>query len=169
MPPTKADEDAAVQGESDAGAEHRCGNGEDLEPRRLDPAPRPGDPQRERADHARHDSTDDPVADLLEHELDRGMAGQRSLLGLGETDRDEEQRDTEPVVEAALDVEPLSDPRGDPFVGHHGLPQRRVRARDHHCQDERFDEAHTRKHGDPDRRAGGDGQRQADQQQPKRY
>ena len=49
------------------------------------------------------------VADLLEHELHRRAVSDRARLRLGDRDRDEQQRHADPVVEPALDVEPLTD------------------------------------------------------------
>ena len=106
------------------------------------------------AEHAGGDAADEPVADLLEHQLDGGVVGDRAGLGLGERDRDEEQRHAEAVVEAALDVEPLADPRRDPLVGDDRLAERGVRAREHDGEHERLGEVIARHDRDAGERPG---------------
>ena len=53
---------------------------------------------------------DEPVPDLLRDEPDGGAVADRALLGLGDGEGDEEDRHADPVVQPALDVEPLADP-----------------------------------------------------------
>ena len=112
---------------------------------------------------------DEAVADLLQHEVHRAMRRQGSLVPFGECKRDEEERDADSVVEAALDVEPLSDPRRDPLVGDDRLAERRVGAREHDREHERLDQADARQHADPGESAEGDRERQANPEQPGRY
>ena len=125
-----------------AGGEQRGGGGQDLQPVRLDQATaRPRSAARAPPSDAGDDAADQPVADLLEHELRGRVLGDRAGVGLGERDRDEEERDAEAVVEAALDVEPLPDPRRDALVGDDRLAERGVRAGEHDGEHERLGEA----------------------------
>jgi hypothetical protein len=54
------------------------------------------------------DAAEDPVADLLGHDGDRVVACGGLVLRVGGRERDQQQRHTDSVVEAALDIEPLS-------------------------------------------------------------
>ena len=49
-----------------------------------------------------------------------------AFLGLGDGEEDDQQGHAHAVVEAALDVEALADAGGQPWVGDHRQPQRRV-------------------------------------------
>ena len=69
--------------------------------------------ERQRPQHAGGDAADEPVADLLEHQVRCGARRHRAFVPLGDRERDEEQRHADAVVEAALDVEALPDPRRD--------------------------------------------------------
>ena len=53
-----------------------------------------------------------------------------ALVGEGDGKRDEEQRDADPVVETALDVEALSNPHGEAWGGDDRLPERGIGRRD---------------------------------------
>jgi hypothetical protein len=125
----------------------------------LDQPPARGEPQREAAERARGDAADEPVADLLEHQLGRGVRRRRPRVRLGEGDRDEEQRHAQTVVEPALDVEPLADPGGDALVGHDRLAERRVGAREHDREHHGLREADPRHDRRADQRTGDDGER----------
>ena len=144
------------------------GHRQDLQPVRLHrQATR--EPERERAQDAGRHACDEAVADLLQHEVHRTMRRQRSLVPFGESERDEEERDADSVVEAALDVETLPDPRRDPLVGDDRLAERRVGAGEHDREHERLDQADARQHADAGERADGDRERQADPEQPGRH
>ena len=81
------------------------------------------------------------------------MRRQGLLVPFGECKRDEEERDADSVVQAALDVEPLPDPRRDPIVGDDRLAERRVGAGKHDREHERLDQADARQHADPGERS----------------
>ena len=104
---------------------------------------------------------EDAVADLLQHEMDCVVRGHLRRVRLGESDRDEEQRHADSVVQAALDVKPLADQGGEPFVGDDRLAERRVGARQADAEDQCLRPAQVRQHTDGDERAGHDRQRQA--------
>ena len=111
---------------------------------------------------------DRAVADLLEQE-GRGAASIRDPgSDVGDGDGGEEQRHADPVVQAALDVQPLADSLGNARLGDDGLSQRRVGGRQHDRQDQglgdgQLGEDHSRD-GGPD----GNSQRQADAEQAHR-
>ena len=114
---------------------------QDLQPVRLDERTTRRKPERERSEHAGCDACNEAVADLLQHEVRRCVCRHRPLVRLGERERDEEERDADSVVEAALDVESLADPRRDPLVGHDRLPERCVGAGEHDREHERLEQA----------------------------
>ena len=57
---------------------------------------------------------------------------------LGHGQHDVEERHADPVVETALDVEPLADPGREPRLGDHRLAQRRVGGSEHDRDHERL-------------------------------
>ena len=116
------------------------------------------------ADHA----ADDPVADLLEQQRRRAATAGDLGLDVGERDSREQQRHADPVVQAALDVQALADPRRDPRLGDDRLPERCVGRRQHDPEDHGLLD---RQRAEDRRRRDGaesDGQRQADAEQPQR-
>ena len=126
------------------------------------------EPERERAQDAGGHACDEAVADLLEHEVHRSMSRRSPLVPFGEGKRDEEKRDADSVVQTALDVQPLPDPRRDPVVGDDRLAERRVGAGKHDREHECLDQGDAGQHADPDEGAERDRQRQADPEQPGR-
>jgi hypothetical protein len=162
------DEDAAAERGRDPDREQRRRRTEDLLPMRLDQTAARREAQREPSEDSRGDAAHEPVADLLEHELDGRVVGDRPALSLGERDRDEEQRDAEPVIEAALDVQSLPDPGGDPLVGDDRLSERRVGAGEHDGKHERLGEADPGQDHGPRDHPHEDRERQADAEQPQR-
>ena len=111
------------------------------------------------------DASDEAVPDLLEHQVDCGVRRHLAVVPLGDGERDEEERDADAVVEAALDVEPLPDPRRNPLVGDDRLTERRVGAGQHDREHERLDEADPRQHADADEGPGDDRERESDPEQ----
>ena len=81
---------------------------------------------------------EDAVADLLEHQPNRGSVADRSGLRLRDREHDPEQRHADPVVEAALDVQALSHSAREPRQRHDRLTERRVRRREDHREEQRF-------------------------------
>ena len=119
-----------------------------LEPERLDRASCDRQALDDRGEDARREARNQPVADLVRHEAPCGVGRHLRRVGLGDADRDEEQRDADAVVEAALDVQPLTDAGGKTRVGDDRLPQRGVRAREDHRQHQRLGCLEARQHGD---------------------
>jgi hypothetical protein len=72
-PGERGDEDAPAQRARHAGGEQRRGDAQDLKPVWLDQAAARGDLQRDTAERSGDDAADEPVADLLEHELGTGV------------------------------------------------------------------------------------------------
>ena len=118
-----------------------------------------------------------PGADPGEHaepellEQQRARAAPAGDLGLdvGDGDGREQQRDADPVVEPALEVEPLADRLRDALVADDGLAERRVGRREHDAEDHRLPD---REHAEDRGRGHGserDRQRQADAEQPERH
>ena len=75
---------------------------------------------------AGHDAHQQPVADRLGDHAASLSAAQRVRAGVRERERDDERRHTEPVVEAALDVEALPERRREALVGHVRVTERRL-------------------------------------------
>ena len=48
-------------------------------------------------------------------------------------ERDQQQGDADPIVEAALDVQSLTDARWEPWLGHHRLAERGIGRREQNC------------------------------------
>ena len=80
----------------------------------------------------------DAVADLLEHQPSRGPVADGAGLRLCDCEHDPEQRHADPVVEAALDVQSLSNAAGQSRQGDDRLAERRVRRREDHREEQRL-------------------------------
>ena len=80
--------------------------------------------QRQGPERAGEQATDQPEADLLDHEPER--LGFPTALGRGEGERDEQQRHAQTVVQPALDVQALADAQRHPLVGDHGRAEGRI-------------------------------------------
>ena len=90
-----------------------------------------------------------------------------ALLRLSDRERDQEERYADAVVEAALDVQALSDSRGESLQAHDGLPEGRVRRGEDDREDECLrprERVQERERGDE---SGHEGERQAESQQPR--
>ena len=125
-----------------------------------------GEAQNERSDSTRSDAADDPVADLLCHDARSGSTADDVLFRLRNGQRNEEQRDANAVVEPAFDVQALADARREPLVGDDRLAQRRVGRGEDDRQHESLGPCEPRDDGGRDHRAGCDGERQPDPEQP---
>ena len=90
-------------------------------------------------------------------------------VGLGHGERDREQRDAQAVVEPALDVQALADPRRQACVGDDGLPERGVGRGEHDREHDRLRPRDVGQHEHAGDCAGHDRQRQTDAQQPYGY
>src|SRR4029453_9802645 len=94
----------------------------------------------------RKPASNDSVANLLEHEVHRSAVSDRTLVRLGDRDRDQEQWDADAVVEPTLDIETLADARRDPGVGNDRLPKRSVRRGEHDRKQHGLDERELSEH-----------------------
>ena len=149
--------------------ERRAGARDHLPPRARDQVSAAGVDDDRRDHEPAYDPADNPVADLLEQQR-RGAAALRDLrFHVGHRHGREQQRHADPVVEPALDVEPLADPAGDARLGDDRLPQRGVGRRQHDRQDHCLLDAQPVE--DDGRRDGAerDRQRQSDPEQAHRH
>ena len=89
----------------------------------------------------------------------------RVLVGLRDREGDEEQGHADPVVQAALDVQPLTNADGQAWIRDDGLPERRVRRREHDRQHQRLRPQELTEEHSRDDRAREDRQRQPDSEQ----
>ena len=101
----------------------------DLEPRLVDPLATSCEHDHGRSEGACRHTAQDSVADLLGDEPRRFAAAEGARVCLGQREGDEEQRYADPVVQAALDVQPLANAYGEAGEGDDRLPERRVRRR----------------------------------------
>ena len=84
------------------------------------------------------DAAQDPVPDLLRDEASGRAVADRAGLGLCHRERDEEERHADAVVQPALDVQALPDPRREPRQRHDRLAECGVGRRQHDRENERF-------------------------------
>ena len=69
------------------------------------------------------DAAEEAEADLLHHEADSGRGAELAGLRLRDREHDEEQRHADAVVQTALDVQTLANPRRQPRQRDDGLPE----------------------------------------------
>ena len=162
------DEPAAAHPHGQPVGERGPRDRDDLKPDLIDEAARDAHPDHGCGCESRNHAPERSVADLLEHELHRRAVSDRALLRLGDRDRDQEQRHADAVVEPALDIEPLTNTRGNTGIGDDRLPQRSVRRGEHDREQDGLDQGELRKHGNTRERAGHNRQRQPDRKQAKR-
>ena len=108
-PPTKAAMNPLPESDGKCVCQRGPGDRHDLEPIPVDQAARDALRHHDRGGESGDHAADHAETDLLQDELDGGPAPDRSLLGLGDRDRDEQQRDTDAVIEPAFDIETLAD------------------------------------------------------------
>ena len=123
---------------ANANARSAPASGTHLEPRLVDEAPAAGVHDDRGGSRARHDSTEHAVSDLLGHELNRVAVADRSLLRESDGQRDEKERHADPVVEAALDVEALTNADGKATRRDDDLSERGIRRREDDREHQRF-------------------------------
>ena len=116
-------------------------------------------------DHA----AEDAVADLLQHELGGGAVADRAVLGQRDGERDEEERDADPVVQPGLDVEALADAGGKAWRRDDRLAERRVGRREDDREEQRLGPREIAEERDAGDEAGEDRERQPDPEQARRY
>ena len=139
LPPRAA---AAAAARRAVAAVRRCSQLASIDPRRSASrsAPTPKMPREQPC-------PDDAVPDFVGHETDGAAVRRAFSLRLREAEGDEEERNAPArVVEAALDVEALADPRGHPHRSPPALSERGIGARDHHRQDQRLQKGDPGEH-----------------------
>ena len=134
------DEPAAAHPHGQAVGQRGPGDRHDLEPHRIDEAARNSYPEHKRGREPRNHAAEAAVADLLEHEVQRGAVSDRAFLCFGDRDGDQEKRHADAVVEPALDVQALTHARRDARVGDDRLSQRGIRRGEHDREQDRLDE-----------------------------
>ena len=157
--------DRVCNSEGEAGAGHR----HDLEPGAADVPVSTRDDDDARGGDARQHPGKDAVADLLEHESSCGPVPDRPGLRLCDGEHDPEQRHADPVVQAALDVQSLSDSAWEPHQRDDRLTERCVRRREDHREEERLGPQELRKDDERKEEARHERQGQADPEQPERH
>ena len=83
-------------------------------------------------------SGQDPVADLLEHQPNRTPVADCSRLGLRDRQHDPEHRHADPVIQAALDVQALSNSAREPHQRDDSLAEGCVGRRENHRKQQRL-------------------------------
>src|SRR5215208_4735650 len=145
--PDGAEHEASNERGDEAGAADRVCNSEsqtgagqrhDLEPGTADEPVLPGDEHDERGGHTRNHPGQDAVTDLLQYQPNRSPIADGPRLVLRYRQDDPEQRHTNPVVEAALDVQSLSHPARKALQRDDRLTERRVRRGEDHRKEQRF-------------------------------
>ena len=116
---------------------------------------------------ARHDSSQHAVSDLLGNELDSVAVADRSLLGQRDGERDEKQRHADPVVEATLDVEALTNSDRETARCDDDLSERGIRGRQDDREHESFGPREVSEERDCGDEPGDDREREPDPQQPR--
>ena len=98
---------------SDGERVRQCGGGDGdyLAPPRCDRIAAAGEDQYRGRDRAHPDSGQRSIADLLEQQSQRRAVPDGTGLGVRDREHDQKQWHANAIVEAALDVEPLSDLR----------------------------------------------------------
>ena len=166
-PATNArDEARAVKRDRDAVGERGAGERDHLPPPRRDhPAAarlsddhgdqQPGGHSAERAE-----------PELLDQQRARAATAGDLRFHVGDRDGGEQQRHADPVVEPALDIEPLANPLRHARIADDGLPESCVRRREHDREDHGLPHRQLVEDRGGGERAQRDRQRQADAQQP---
>ena len=147
--------------------EKRSGQRNDLEPRLVDEAPAAGVDDDRGGSCARDDATQHAVADLLGHELGGVAVSDRSFLRQRDGERDEEERHADPVVEATLDVEALTDSDGETTRRDDDLTERGIRRGEDDREHESFGPREVSEERDCGDEPGDDREREPDPQQPR--
>ncbi len=109
------------------------------------------------------------VSDLLGHQPRGRSVSDRAALGGRDRQHDQEHRDADAVVEAALHVQALPHPHRQARQRHHRLPERRVGGREDHSEQERLGPGEPPEQRERDHESRYQGQRQADAEQPCGY
>ena len=164
----RRDEARAADRLGQAECEPGAGERHDLEPALVDEAAAARVDDDERRCGACDHSAEDSVPDLLENELHRVPMPDRALLGLRDREGDEEERDADPVVESALDVEALANADRKARHGHDRLAERRVGRREDDRDHERLRPAQRVQEGERGDEAEEDRERKPDPEQARR-
>jgi hypothetical protein len=144
----------------------RSARGRDHAPPRIGDQPAaPGLHEHQGDEGAAHQAAEHAVADLLEQERHGVAPVGDPGLDVGDRHRGEQERDADPVVEPALDVEPLADPARDAGFGDDRLAERGIRRGQDDGQDDRLLDRELVEHERAGDGAERDRQRQADPEQ----
>ena len=131
-------------------AEKRSRERHDLKPGGVDEAPHRPRGRRRRLQRARDHASDDPVPDLLQDELRRRRRHRSHRPRQRDGKRNEEERDANPVVQPALDVEALADAVGKARRRDDGLAERSVGRREDDREEQRLGPREITEQRDPD-------------------
>ncbi len=148
--------------------EERSGERNDLEPRLVDEAPAAGVDDDRGSRRARDDAAQHAVSDLLGHELGGVAVSDRSFLRQRDGERDEEERHADPVVEATLDVEALTDSDRKATRRDDDLTERGIGRREDDREHESFGPREVAEERDCGDEPGDDRERKPDPEQPRR-
>ena len=134
----------------DAVGEGRAGGRDHLAPGALDQIPAAGVDDDGADQQPGGDPSDDPVADLLEQERRAASPFRDVRFDVRGRNGREQQRHADPVVEPALDVQPLADPARDARLGDDRLAEGGVGRRQDDPEDDRLpDGQHVEDHAPP--------------------
>ena len=164
----RRDEARAAEGICEGVREHGGRDGNDLEPRLVDPPPPARHDDDACAGGAGGSAAEGAVPDLLHDEPGGGPVTHRAGLRLRDRENDEKERHADPVVEPTLDVEALANTERQPRERHHGLPERSVGRSEHDREQERLRPCQRSEENEGDAEAGNDRQRQPDAEQTSR-
>ena len=134
---------AAERGRGRVG-ERRAGERDDLQPRPGDQVATAGEDDDSGRDQARAPAPPRIPYPISSATIAIAWCELATLrLDVGGRQHDVQQRDADPVVQPALDVEPLADPRRQARQRDHRLAERRVGRGQEHPEDERFADRHA--------------------------
>ncbi len=153
------DEARAAERRGDPIGERGTCRRDDLQPGGGDQATAGSEDDGPCGDDAAGKTAGDSPADLLDHEPNRVSVADLARLGLRESERNEQERHTDTVVEPALDIEALTDAGRQAAFGQNGLPEGGVCRREHHAQNDRFRDRQRSKEQACEERSGDDRQR----------
>jgi hypothetical protein len=156
--------DEARPAESDSGPIRQRGGGcwDQLPPRPRDQTPAASELHDVGRETARRGTGHDPPPDLLEHHVSRVPGAGRGRQS------NQQQRDADTVIEAALDIERLPYALWKPAVGNDRLPKTRVGRGEDHADDDGLADRQVPEQDGGQKRPERDRERQSDAQQAHR-
>ena len=165
----RGDEPRPAERVRDAICKTGAGRGDHLPPLVLDQAAPARLPDDHRDQDARDGAPQDAVTDLLDQQRGRAPATADVRFHVGERNRGEQERDADAVVQPALDIQPLPDPRRHARLDHDRLPERRVGRSQDDRENHRLLDGQLPEHRRCGDRSQQDRQRQAYAEQPHRH